>query len=103
MTPRKPRKTVSAASPNPSLVPSRDTLRVGDETATSPPAAAPVPPREKKRKPFGSHLPPDLQHRFKVACVIKGVEMQDALEEAIEAWLARGRESWTTTPRSEAQ
>ena len=85
MSTTRPRKTVSTAS-NAALSPNTELLRVGDETATRPPA-----PKEKKRDraPFGSYLQPELQRQFKAACVLQGIEMQDALEEAIKGWLAK--------------
>lgn len=86
MTARRPRKTVSAA-PNAALTPIAEPLKVGDATAAPEAPRRPQKPPRKERVPFGSYLDPDLQRRFKAACVLAGVEMQDALEEAVTAWL----------------
>ncbi|MFJ4674183.1 hypothetical protein [Kitasatospora purpeofusca] len=55
------------------------------------PAPAPTagPPKETDdtRKPFGSYLAKGLHRRFKGACVDREVEMQDALEQAVRAWV----------------
>lgn len=90
MSTRRPRKTVSTTASNVALTPNTEQLRVGDETATRQPA-----PKEKKRDrtAFGSYLEPELQRRFKAACVLQGIEMQDALEKAIEGWLAENPNS----------
>ncbi|MBV9026071.1 MAG: hypothetical protein JO362_20310 [Streptomycetaceae bacterium] len=86
MSARRQRKTVSGTTSNAALTPNTESLRVGDETTVRP---APAPKAEKRtRVPFGSYLPPDLQREFKAACVLRGVEMQDALEQAIRQWLA---------------
>jgi hypothetical protein len=82
MSARRPRKTVSGAASNAALSPNTEQLRVGDETAARPSAP------KRVRAPFGSYLEPDLQRQFKAACVLQGIEMQDALEEAIKGWLA---------------
>ncbi|MGA5199929.1 hypothetical protein, partial [Streptomyces exfoliatus] len=47
--------------------------------------------RKRKRPPFGSYLDADLQRQFKATCALEGIEMQDALEEAITYWLAKNR------------
>lgn len=85
MSSRRPRKTVSGMA-NTALTPATEPLKVGDQTAVRPLAA---PKAEKPaRVPFGSYLPPDLQRQFKAACVLQGLEIQDALEQAIRQWLA---------------
>ncbi|MFC5174977.1 hypothetical protein [Streptomyces mutomycini] len=87
---RRPRKTVTSGASNSALTPNTEPLRVGDETAARPAA----PKAEKRvRAPFGSYLPPELQRQFKAACVLQGIEMQDALEEAIQGWLANNSTS----------
>jgi hypothetical protein len=80
---RRERKTVSGTATNEALAPNTERLKVGDETA-KPTAAV-----KTERKAFGSYLPMELQRQFKAACVLQGVEMQDALEEAIRSWLAK--------------
>ncbi|MDP9616432.1 MULTISPECIES: hypothetical protein [Streptomyces] len=85
---RRQRKTVGSA-PNTALKPSTDTLKVGDGTAAQPPAPAKPPAPRTRRPPFGSYLDTDLQRQFKAACVLRGIEMQDGLEEAIRMWLAK--------------
>ncbi|MGK4586007.1 hypothetical protein [Kitasatospora sp. HPMI-4] len=44
---------------------------------------------QSERVPFGSYLPRDLHRRFKLVCVADGIEMQDALEQAVAAWVAK--------------
>lgn len=65
--------------------------------------AAPAPGAKKKtsaakataagasseRVPFGSYLARDLHRQFKLACVASGIEMQDALEQAVTAWVEK--------------
>lgn len=74
---------VSAIASATRLTPQVEKLHVGDTAPAPKPAAADKP----KRVPFGSYLPPDLQRQFKAQCVLQGIEMQDALEQAIRAWL----------------
>lgn len=88
MSTRRPRKTVSSEASNAALSPNTEQLRVGDETAARPPAT-----KKRARAPFGSYLEPELQRQFKAACVLQGIEMQDALEEAIKGWLGENRVS----------
>lgn len=83
MTPRKPRKTVSGEASNPALTPNPEQLRVGDATASSAPRAQPKP----KRVPFGSYIDPELQKELRVACAVDGIEIRDALDEALRLWL----------------
>ncbi|MFJ8856571.1 hypothetical protein [Streptomyces sp. NPDC102437] len=40
------------------------------------------------RAPFSSYLHPDLQAAFKARCALLGIEMRDALQAALEAWLS---------------
>jgi hypothetical protein len=80
---RKPRKTVSGAASNPALTPNADRLIVGD-TATPPPAPKPPQP---KRVPFGSYIDPELHKELKVACAVDGLEIRDALDQALRLWL----------------
>ena len=91
MSPRPPRKTVSASQPpNPALTATSETLIVGSSGGpAAAPAAAAVPPARQKnvRVPFGSYLDPDLQRAFKAHCVLAGIEMQDGLEQAIRLLL----------------
>ncbi|MFH9299481.1 hypothetical protein [Streptomyces sp. NPDC017520] len=88
MSPRRARKTVSSTASNSALTPNTERLRVGDETAGRPAASRTETTEKRVRVPFGSYLPPDLQRQFKAACVLQGIEMQDALEQAITRWLA---------------
>ncbi|MDH6229252.1 hypothetical protein [Streptomyces sp. MJP52] len=89
MSSRKPRKTVNAAaSPNAALRPNTDGLKVGDRTVPSP-AGVERSRTRRTRVPFGSYLEPELQKQFKAACVLRKIEMQDALDEASRAWLDR--------------
>ena len=90
MSTTRPRKTVSTTASNAALTPNTEQLRVGDETAARPPA--PKAPK-RVRAPFGSYLEPELQRQFKAACVLQGIEMQDALEDAIKGWLAENSTS----------
>jgi hypothetical protein len=85
VTPRKPRKTVSADSSNPALTPNADRLRVGDVAPATPPA--PPKPPKPKRVPFGSYIDPELQKELRVACAVDGIEIRDALDEALRLWL----------------
>lgn len=39
------------------------------------------------RVPFGSYMYPELQKRLKLACVEDGIEIQQALEDAVFGWL----------------
>ena len=88
MSPRKPRKTVSGETSNPALTPNPEQLRVGDATATlPPPPAAPRVPPKPKRVPFGSYIDPELQKQLRVACAVDGIEIRDALDEALRMWL----------------
>ena len=85
MTPRKPRKTVSGEASNPALTPNPEQLRVGDATVTLP--AAPKAPPKPKRVPFGSYIDPELQKELRVACAVDGIEIRDALDQALRMWL----------------
>lgn len=81
MTARKPRKTVSGAASNPALSPNPDRLIVGDTAPR---------PREKdkpKRVPFGSYIDPELHKELKIACAVDGLEIRDALDQALRLWL----------------
>lgn len=87
MSPRRPSRTADGggqapALPHPPLPPEDDEVVVGDQVAA---ATAPAPRR--KRPAFGSYMDQDLQRRFKAACVLDGIEMQDALAEAVTMWL----------------
>jgi len=82
VTPRKPRKTVSGAASNPALTPNADRLIVGDTAAPPPPK-----PPQPKRVPFGSYIDPDLHKELKVACAVDGIEIRDALDQALRLWL----------------
>lgn len=87
---RKPRKT-PGQSHNPALVPNREPLRVGDGISPVPvPAAepAPVKPPKPKRVPFGSYIDPELQKELRVACAVDGIEIRDALDQALRLWLS---------------
>ena len=39
------------------------------------------------RVPFGTYLPAPLHREFKAACAIVGMEMQEAVAEAVAEWL----------------
>ncbi|MET9484761.1 hypothetical protein [Streptomyces sp. NPDC006638] len=47
----------------------------------------------RRRPPFGSYMDADLQKRLKIWCVTNDVEMQDALDAAVRAWLDSKSES----------
>jgi hypothetical protein len=53
--------------------------------AAKAPEAGPL----SERVPFGSYLRRDLHRELKLACVASGIEMQDALEQAVTAWVAK--------------
>jgi len=84
---RRSRTADSGGNPLPggpyTLPPEDDDVAVGDGVAQ---AAKPT-PKPRTRVPFGSYLPPDLQREYKARCVLLGIEMQDALEQAIRDWL----------------
>ncbi|MFJ4562102.1 hypothetical protein ACIP4Q_39355 [Streptomyces massasporeus] len=86
---RKPRKTPGVTH-NPAIVPSRERLAVGDEIVR-PPAAAPAPtkPPKPKRVPFGSYIDPELQRELRVACAVEGIEIRDALDQALRLWISQ--------------
>lgn len=81
----------SAMHTSRSLNPEVETLSTGASAAASTaerePASAPV-PTEGKTVPFGSYMPEDLKRQFKARCAERGIEMQDALAEAVRSWLA---------------
>lgn len=92
---RRPRKTVGSGQSNPAvggaaggprLSPSTDTIGVGDSTAAPSPKTRAKRPADE-RVAFGTYLPPDLKREFKATCAALGVEMQDATEQAIRAWM----------------
>lgn len=57
-------------------------VAVGDQVrGTAKPRA------RRRRQPFGSYIDPDLQKALKVRCITEGIEIQDALDEAIRMWL----------------
>ncbi|WP_428957977.1 hypothetical protein [Streptomyces sp. cg35] len=88
---RKTRKTPGGGS-NPALAPNKETLRVGDGVA--PPAAAATAPAAKekpKRVPFGSYIDPELQKELRVACAVQGIEIRDALDQALRSWIAQNK------------
>lgn len=91
MTPPRPaRQRPGATSPlggQTQLRPEVEPLKVGEGTAVPAPAAEPEPVPKRRRVAFGTYLPPELQRAFKARCVLLGVEMQDATEEAIRRWL----------------
>jgi hypothetical protein len=88
VTPRKPRKTVSGDSSNPALTPNPDTLRVGDGAAVELTLKPAPKPDRPKRVPFGSYIDPELQKELRVACALAGLEIRDALDQALRMWLA---------------
>jgi hypothetical protein len=88
MTNRKPRKTPSGSAGNPALVPNRDRLMVGDEVSRPEAPAAEPAPAKPKRVPFGSYIDPALQKELRVACAVDGIEIRDALDQALRQWIA---------------
>ncbi|MFJ5646414.1 hypothetical protein [Streptomyces sp. NPDC093223] len=88
MSPRRKGRTADGGGTTPgthapALPPEDDGVAVGDQVGhTAKPAATP-----RTRVPFGSYMAPDLQRIYKARCVLLGIEMQDALDEAIRAWL----------------
>lgn len=57
-------------------------VAVGDQVrGTAKPRAS------RRRVPFGSYIDPDLQKALKVHCITHGIEIQDALDQAIRVWL----------------
>lgn len=84
MSPRKLRKTPSGTTTNPALAPAAEPLRVGDVAS-----GQSVRRTGANRVPFGSYLDPGVHRQFKATCVLEGIEMQAALEEAITAWLEK--------------
>ncbi|MFE9222377.1 hypothetical protein ACFYN3_39520 [Streptomyces lavendulae] len=90
MSPRRASRTAdnggspAATTAYPPLPPDDDEVVVGDQVA----AVAVPTPRPKRRRPaFGSYMDTALQRQFKARCVIDGIEMQDALAEAVTLWL----------------
>jgi hypothetical protein len=45
-------------------------------------------PMQRKRVPFGSYIDPELQKDLRVACAVDGIEIRDALDEALRLWLS---------------
>lgn len=43
----------------------------------------------RRRPAFGSYMDAELQKRLKVWCVTQDLEIQDALDEAVRAWLEK--------------
>lgn len=50
-------------------------------------ATPPVLPKDAKVTAFATRLPPDMQRMVKLACVERGIRMQDAVYEALWQWL----------------
>ena len=50
-------------------------------------AAPPVLSKDAKVTAFATRLPPDMQRMVKLACVERGIRMQDAVYEALWQWL----------------
>ncbi|MEV5787575.1 hypothetical protein AB0L42_42490 [Streptomyces sp. NPDC052287] len=90
----KPRKTPPGSVRNPALEPlepNMDRLIVGDgapRTEAPAVALAPAKPAKPVRVPFGSYIDPELQKELRVACVVDGIEIRDALDQALRQWLA---------------
>ncbi|MFJ2645059.1 MULTISPECIES: plasmid partition protein ParG [unclassified Streptomyces] len=72
--------------PHPVLPAEDDDVVVGDQVAAT---ATPAPKR--RRPPFGSYMDKDLQREFKARCALQGIEMQDALDDAVRNWLDKYR------------
>lgn len=78
----------SAMHTSRTLRPEVESLSTGG-SAPVPAEPEPAPePAEGKSVPFGSYMPEDLKRRFKARCAERGMEMQDALAEAVRSWLA---------------
>ncbi|MFI6006985.1 hypothetical protein ACIA98_42825 [Streptomyces sp. NPDC051366] len=96
MSARRPSRTAdnggepTSVIPHPPLPPEDDEVVVGDQVVA---AAAPAARQKRRRPAFGSYMDTDLQRRFKARCVIEGIEMQDALAEAVTLWLDRRQDS----------
>lgn len=50
-------------------------------------ATPPSLPKDAKVTAFATRLPPDMQRMVKLACVERGIRMQDAVYEALWQWL----------------
>lgn len=50
-------------------------------------ATPPTLPKDATVTAFATRLPPDMQRMLKLACVERGIRMQDAVYEAIWKWL----------------
>ncbi|MEU5547643.1 hypothetical protein AB0G85_35685 [Streptomyces sioyaensis] len=86
MSNRRLRKTPSGSSANPALAPNRERLKVGDAVA-GPPAQPPRAPAKPKRVPFGSYIDPELHKELRVMCAVEGIEIRDALDQALRQWI----------------
>lgn len=54
---------------------------------TQSPSNDPVPARQVKR--MSVDIPAAMHARFKGRCAMKGVQMQDVIQELIEEWMSR--------------
>lgn len=59
---------------------------VGGSAAPAAPAPAPA-ADEEPRINFTTRIPAGLRRRFKAACVERGVSMEAAVAESLEAWI----------------
>ncbi|KAB2585272.1 hypothetical protein BS297_11200 [Rhodococcus erythropolis] len=57
------------------------------QAAATPPSL----PKDAKVTAFATRLPPDMQRMVKLACVERGIRMQDAVYEALWQWLNPGK------------
>lgn len=51
--------------------------------------SAPLVSVPSRRVPFGTSLPAGLHRAFKVRCIARDIRMQDAVEQAVHAWMER--------------
>jgi len=52
-------------------------------------AAPPTLPKDAEVSAFATRLPPEMQRMVKLACVERGIRIQDAVYEALWNWLNR--------------
>lgn len=52
-------------------------------------AAPPTLPKDAEVAAFATRLPPEMQRMVKLACVERGIRIQDAVYEALWNWLNR--------------
>ncbi|MER5890754.1 hypothetical protein ABT160_43625 [Streptomyces sp. NPDC001941] len=82
---KKPDQPQPQPQPEAALPPAEHGLAVGAAVG----ATARKSTTQRRRPSFGSYMDRDLQRAFKAACVLSGVEMQDALDQAVRDWLTK--------------